>query len=282
MPRLLLFLSIILLLTTASCKKCDDPCNKECDNYDPCCLAETVSADFRVRPGNRGFAPPGEWCTLLPTDTFNSSSVLFNIPVGNPETSTYEWQIGSEPEPRTQHSFEISFSDYLNQGNWESSIPITLTVRTPLNACWENPDDTLVTMTRELFFTRNQIDFLFSDTIMVYKGYFTGYENEERILTFYRSLNKGFRGENPPVTLLLGTPLRDTLMLQKINCGFEICNNYFHFKGIFHNVDKCSFSPLSNFMNGYDMIFIDRERHIRHIYHFDNSPSLEFTGVRLQ
>ena len=267
------------MLSLTSCRKCDDPCNKECDNYDPCCLAETVSAEFRVQKGNRGFAPPGEWCTLLPTDTFNSSSVLFNIPVGNPETSTYEWQIGSEPEPRTQHSFEVNFSNYLNQGNWESSIPITLTVRTPLNACWENPDDTLVTMTRELFFTLEEPDLWGDDTLIYYKGYFSG-SNNESILTYYRSPSKGFRGVTPPVTLLIGTPLRDTLMLPKGNCAFEVCYNFIHVKAIFHNVSQCSYATLTNYMTELDRIFIDRERHIKQIFHFKDSPSLEFTGVK--
>jgi len=276
----LLLFPVALTLHLAGCSKCDDPCNKECDNYDPCCEVSSVSAEFRVRPGDRGFAPPGEWCNLLPTDTFNSSSVRFDILLGNPETSTYEWRIGTEQDSRTQHSFEISFHDYLSQGNWESSIPVTLTVRTPLNACWDKPEDTLITMTRELFFTQNNIynSFLVSDSIITYKGFYSG-GHKESTLTYYSS-NKPFRGQTPPLLLIIGTPIMDTLMSPKLNCGADFCFNYFHAKAIFHNVENCSFSPLTNYMTGYERIFLAREEEVKSVFHFLDGSKLDFIGTK--
>lgn len=276
---LLSFLTI-LILGLSSCSKCDNPCDIACDNFDPCCHAETVSANFRVRPGDRGFAPPPEWCDLLPTDTFNASSVRFDIPLDNPASSTYEWQIGTEPEPRTQESFEISFHNYLKQVGWETSIPVTLNVRTPLNACWENPGDTLITVTRELFFTEEQLDIYSNDSIVSYKGYFNG-SNNEKTLTFFHSKSKGFRGEKAPVTLLIGTPIMDTLMMPKGSCGFDYCYNRIHAKWQFYNVERCSDSPLTNYMTGSEWILIEQEIKIKHILYFKNSPTLKFTGVKI-
>ena len=280
--RTLTFISTILLLSLTSCRKCDDPCNKECDNYDPCCLVETVSADFRVRPGDRGFTPPPEWCDLIPTDTFNESSVRFDVPLGNPENSSYEWQIGTETETRTAKGFEISFYDYLQQGNWESSIPVTLTVRTPYNACWENPKDTLITVTRELFFTQEQLNFWGNDSIASYKGYISygSTIKEEVEVTYINQQEKYFRGISPPLTLIVGLPVIDTLLLPKRNCGHEFCRNFKHQKTKYFNVETCSDSPFTNYMTDMEWIFIDRERHIKQIFLFKDSPSLEFTGVK--
>jgi len=277
---------ILTLLTLSvsfvgSCKKCDDPCNKSCDNYDPCCNIQNVSAQFRVREGDRGFPPPQAWCDLLPTDTFNSSSVRFDIALGNPETSTYTWQIGQEQFPRTQKGFEIDFSDYLRQGNWESSIPITLTVKTPLNACWANPDDTSITLTRNIFFTQEQVDFWRNDTIVKYKGFASNQANKEKVVTYIRQENKAYKGVLPPVTLIVGFSFIDTLLIPKGNCGSDFCINNKHQIFKFYNVDKCSDSSLSNFLTDLEWIFIERENHIKQIYHFKNSPSIEFSGVKL-
>jgi len=36
------------LFSLGSCKKCDDPCNLECDNYDPCCNVKSADASFEL------------------------------------------------------------------------------------------------------------------------------------------------------------------------------------------------------------------------------------------
>jgi hypothetical protein len=135
---------------------------------------KTINAFFKVRPGDRGFKPPEEWCELIPCDTFNACSVRFDIHDGNPENRTYEWQIGTEPTPQTGNAFEVNFSDYLRDKGWERHIPITLTIRTPINSCLSNAKDTLVSVTRELFFTQKPILLLEDgETSVKYKGYFT-------------------------------------------------------------------------------------------------------------
>jgi hypothetical protein len=81
-PRNILYPILSLVVFAAmvlnSCKKecpCTDPSNPQCENYDPCYGKKTINTFFKVRPGDRGFKPPEEWCELIPCDTFNVSSV---------------------------------------------------------------------------------------------------------------------------------------------------------------------------------------------------------------
>lgn len=130
--------SIILISTMLSlsilfngCKKCNDPQNPDCKNYDPCYGKSRINTYFKVRPGDNGFPPPEDWCDLIPCDSFTASSVRFDAPDNNPENSIYSWQIGTEPKPRIGKSIEVDFSKYLNAENWEKHFPITLTIKTP-------------------------------------------------------------------------------------------------------------------------------------------------------
>src|SRR5690606_21606976 len=120
---------IFIFCLIQSCQQdCQDAANPECENYDPCFGRRRINSLFRVRPGDNGFKAPEAWCDLVPCDTFNASSVRFDIPMNNPENCSYFWQIGSEPTHRSSRSFEIDFSDYLSVGNWESHIPISLMI----------------------------------------------------------------------------------------------------------------------------------------------------------
>jgi len=121
---------------------------------------DTVNTLFKVRRSSGGFPPPGEWCQLVTSDTFNASTVRFDIPDGSLESSTYEWQIGSEADARTDKGFEVDFSDYLRDNGWETWIPITLTVRTPMNECLKSQEETVKTVTRELFLQRTDFGLL--------------------------------------------------------------------------------------------------------------------------
>lgn len=227
---LLITCSMAGILTWAGCKEeppCNDPNNPDCANYDPCYGKRTINTFFKVRPGDNGFKPPEEWCDLIPCDTFNASSVRFDAPDGNPENSTYEWQIGTELEPRSGKAFEIDFSDYLSDNGWERHIPITLTIRTPMNSCLTNLKDTLVSVTRELFFTQKPIHLLEpGETAVKYKGYFAHEPNKEVVMEFIQLETGSFRGINAPVFITVGLPNIDSLAFR--NCRSEACSNYKH------------------------------------------------------
>lgn len=227
---LLITCSMAGILTWAGCKEeppCNDPSNPDCANYDPCYGKRTINTFFKVRPGDNGFKPPEEWCDLIPCDTFNASSVRFDIPDGNPTNCTYEWQIGTEAEPRTGKAFEISFYDYLRDNGWERHIPVTLTIRTPINSCLTNPQDTLITVTRELFFTEKMIAGLFSgiiDSVQVYKGNLNGVPNS--VIKLIQINSGSFRGYTSPIYLMVGLPNVDTLVFPS-KCNWnEGCESF--------------------------------------------------------
>ena len=279
--KIILVLFVVVFFNACK-KKCCDPNNPDCENYDPCNGKKRINAIFRVRPGDRGFKPEGEWCDLIPCDTFSESSVRFDMPINNPSNSKYSWQVGTEPTPRTGKSFEVSFSDYLNAGKWETHIPVTLTIRTPLNSCMTHPEDTLIKVTRELFFQEKEWWLIpFRETSASYRGYFTNNPSKETIITFIDQKRGYFRGVEAPVFLIVGFPFVDTLLSPTTHLN-ESCNNFKNskFKILFpeQNTPKLSF-----YLSLVENYFIN-ENKIRNIYEF-NRPSgferYEFIGERI-
>jgi len=294
-PRNILYpilsLAVFAAMVLNSCKKecpCQDPTNPQCENYDPCYGKKTINTFFKVRPGDNGFKPPEEWCELIPCDTFNVSSVRFDAPDGNPENSTYEWQIGTEATPRTGKAFEVDFSDYRqSKGYVDLWIPVTLTIRTPLNACLTNPEDTLATITRELFFTKTQLQFRKSnEKVTKFKGHFVGNENKEVILTLIRLEDwERFRGVKAS-SLTVGLPFQDTLMSPLSSCGFENCQNYLHYRVRFQNISTCGYSPeLTGYLSESETLFLGSENKVKRIWIFNKPKGLEryeFIGERIE
>jgi hypothetical protein len=261
---LILLLGLAGLLTLHACKEelpCDDPSNPNCPNYDPCYGKDTINTFFKVRPGDRGFKPPGEWCNLIPCDTFNASSVRFDIPDGNPANSTYEWQIGSEAEPRTGEGFEIDFSDYLRDNGWETWIPITLTVRTPMNECLRNEEETVKTVTRQLFFTENQIAGLFlgaKDSEEIYIGSLNN--NPDTEIKLIQKRSGSFRGYTAPIFLMTGLPDIDTLAFPSKCRWSESCETYRQIHGKYLAYESCM-EDVSYYLSEFNNLFSpDRTR----------------------
>lgn len=228
---------LTLLAGLGSCRKkqCQDPQNPECENYDPCYGKKRINANFRVRPGDNGFPPPEEWCDLVPCDTLRASSARFDMPLNNPSNSTYTWQVGSEPTTRTGKFIEVDFSDYLNAGNYEKYIPVTLTIRTPLNNCMTHPEDTLIKVTREIFFTEKFYHPFRTDTIFsIFEGFLLDNPNEIfRVRTagdneqWYKKLRTfGFR------RFLIGFPFADTILMPWDIFVKNECSNFKHWREI--------------------------------------------------
>lgn len=269
------------------CKKEADPCcdasNPNCENYDPCLGKKTINTYFNVRPGDNGFPPPPEWCNLVPTDTFNSGSVRFDAPNGNPN-STYEWQIGTEIDKRLGNGFEVDFSTYLNAGNWESFINITLNIRTPPNSCLSNLDDTLVTVNRELFFTNKTFQIILANQKTAsYKGYFTSNKNKEVIIQFIQQDSGSFRGENAPVFLTVGLPNIDTLMFPSA-CAKDFCYNYIQTKRKILLPDQCNSRFSNAYFSSEDWILLNGAEKIKRIWEFSppsGNQKYEFIGDRI-
>lgn len=262
-----------------SCKKecpCDDPTDPVCDNYDPCYGKKTINTFFKARSGDNGFPPPPEWCLdrITYSDTFSTSSVRFTVPEGNP-TSTYQWQIGSDPKVRTADEFEVSFYDYLQENGWETYIPVTLTIRTPLNSCLENPKDTLVTVTRNLFFTLNAFSLSDIDKPKKYRGFFTSNPEKEVVLETYWN-KKSFRGETPSHWLIIGLPIADTLMLPEDGCGFRSsCGSYTHGVVRWERTEVCSWVGLTKYITENEIVVNHQTSQVRVSYR-SSVPGHEF------
>jgi hypothetical protein len=279
--------SLALLINLSSCKEecpCDDPTDPVCDNYDPCFGKDTINTFFKVRPGDRGFAPPEEWCDLVACDTFNASSVRFDIPEGNPENSTYEWQIGSEAEPRTGEGFEVDFSDYLRDNGWETWIPITLTVRTPMNECLRSEDETVKMVTRQLFFTEKRPSiFDVGQKIVSYKGCFLSKPREEITIEFIYQTEGFFRGIDSPIALVTGVPGIDTFAYNP-PCKQSYCVNYLHTLGRIENPTNC-FTSATNYLSEIEFLSIAGIKRIKRMWVFDKPTGrerYEFIGERIE
>ena len=186
---------------------------------------------------------------MVNCDTFNTVFVRFDIPEGNPENSTYEWQIGEEPEPRYGEGFEIEFGPHIAKYGWETWLPITLTIRTPPNGCLANPADTLMTVTRELFFTEKSLNlYKEGEDTVVFKGFFADKPDKEATIQYIRITEGSIRGVPAPTSVIVGLPLIDTLVYPRI-CYGDVCDNYLHTKSvIYQDVNDCYEStkfPLS-------------------------------------
>jgi hypothetical protein len=283
-PTVVFAVACLFLLSFYACKKkCYDPTNRECENYDPCYGKTRINPFFRVRPGDNGFKPDGEWCNLIPCDTFNASSVRFDMPLNNPENSTYTWQVGNEPTPRIGKAFEVDFSDYLAAGNWEKHIPITLTIRTPLNGCMTHPEDTLITVSRSLFFTEKALIMMPTGVNhVIYKGYFTHEPNKEATIQYIDKTTGDFRGFKPPNFLTVGLPVVDTFFSRRC-MGLEGCSNYLHSISIVSNPETCA--PLGYVPLRAEWIMLDGIDRIKVIYVLKNSNDVkrfEFIGRKVK
>lgn len=283
---LLVFLFGIVFILN-SCKEecpCDDPTDPMCDNYDPCLGKDTINTFFKVRPGDNGFPPPEDWCDLMACDTFNASSVRFDIPEGNPDNSIYEWQIGSESVTRKGQGFEVDFSDYLRDNGWETWIPITLTVRTPMNECLRNEDETVKRVNRRLFFTEKRLQ-LFEEgkNIAAFKGSFNDKPNEQTIIQYIRITEGSFRGEQAPLTVVVGVPFTDTLGYPRI-CKNDYCNNYLHTKTVIYQDLNFCYEETKYPLSEIDFQFLHSENNIK-VSWFQNEADFKkrhiFRGERL-
>ena len=144
LSKLILLMLIVLL---GSCEKCNDPCDIDCDNYDPCCGQSHADASFTIYELLNGLTPTvereGYTVTPMATDTI----LRFNTALMKADFAAdyYEWTIGDDP--RTWNTREVA----LNFGvQFYMPIPITLKVAKAVDkSCFPDAKDT-VTFQRTL------------------------------------------------------------------------------------------------------------------------------------
>lgn len=145
---LLILLGAFLFLFSG-CRKCDDPCNKECDNYDPCCATSPLTAEFAYYEDVDLSSFPylkGLKKRIIEADTvLDTSPVLFKAEFE--DADEYTWRVGNDPREWSGKEFRLRFRDVPSG----TSVPVTLTVRkTNDRIC--NPD-----AESEVSFTKNVV-----------------------------------------------------------------------------------------------------------------------------
>jgi hypothetical protein len=166
-----LTLTVIVALTFSlnSCKKeCNDPCNLDCDNYDPCCGQTAADASFTIF----------EVLNLMPNlsiDGFIGEDVATDTIVflnaarfrADFEAEYYEWSIGSDPRVWNTREFSLKFRTITPY----TPVEVRLKVYKPTsNNCFPNVTDTA-------FFKRTLVT-VPRDSSLVF-GRYTGYLGAE-------------------------------------------------------------------------------------------------------
>ncbi len=107
----------------SSCSKCDNPCDIDCGNYEPCCDISQANAHFNIY----------EQLAVLPklsADGFESKKVQTDTVISGGvvqfeatyEADYYEWQIGNDTTVRTGKVVRLAFGS-IHAGN---QIKVTL------------------------------------------------------------------------------------------------------------------------------------------------------------
>lgn len=137
--RLLMSVIILSLLGLGSCKKCDDPCNIDCDNYDPCCGQSKADASFKIYE-LLGNGPNLERNGFEAKDVATDTIIFTNFARfrADYEADFYEWRVGTDPRVWNDREFTLRFGK-----PYYSPIEVRLKVykKTDKN-CFPNAGDT--------------------------------------------------------------------------------------------------------------------------------------------
>jgi len=153
---LLISFSFVLILFSSCKKKCYEPTNSDCENYDPC-FGKRVTADFSIRqydgfPYEPGFEP--EYCdTLFPRGAkFEAAKV---------NTGNFSWKVANDPRIFNGPELKLLFDNYVNDTIKNLANPlyykplqVTLILQNAVTEC-VSASDTLLTKTKNLVFSRN-------------------------------------------------------------------------------------------------------------------------------
>jgi hypothetical protein len=167
-----ILLLIAIPFLNSCCKKCQDPSNSDCENYDPCFSEKPVSASFKIFETTD--SPPELWKDYE-TDTIADSAIF----IASLEGAEYKWIIGAGTYEGKKLSLEfIGVPD-------KSNIPVTLIVKkTPNKGCNPN-DDGIDTITRNLFIRRTCLVLPEVGKSRGYQGSFTDNPKDTFTMRFF-------------------------------------------------------------------------------------------------
>lgn len=142
--RLVLLLAIMGL---GACKKCNDPCNIDCDNYDPCCGQTKADASFKIYE-LLGNGPDPKRNGFEAKDVATDTIIFTNFArfKADYEAEYYEWRVGTDPRVWNDREFTLRFGL-----PYYTPIEVRLKVYKKTDkGCFPNASDTAV-FTRKLY-----------------------------------------------------------------------------------------------------------------------------------
>ncbi len=143
MRNLLLLTALLGLLAWSGCKKpCEDPTDPDCENYDPCYVANPLSPDFSIEEVVGITLKASFFTDTVLANGF--SSVRFTAMHGY---QSYSWQIGTDDREFTDRVVSLQFIDPIG------TISVRLIAKKydwQLDPICRPGDDGLDTMVRQL------------------------------------------------------------------------------------------------------------------------------------
>lgn len=139
--RVGLLLSILLTYQfLASCEKCENPCDQECENYDPCCGKTPANASFKIYEVLGADKKNQENFELLDLATDTIVYTNFAYFRAEFEADYYEWTVGKDPRVWNSRDFTLRFGE-----PFYDPIKVTLKVSNlDEGSCFPNLSDTAI------------------------------------------------------------------------------------------------------------------------------------------
>lgn len=142
----------VVVIGSQSCKKkCNDPLNPDCENFNSELLKPT--ANFRMRQSIVPFGfedKPGNIAEFSDTICASEAGVMFEAVEENADR--YEWTIGNDGRKFTTKKVYLEFSNFLKDtSNFGVKIPVKLRIVKSPSSLF-NPKDSVYEKTRNLVF----------------------------------------------------------------------------------------------------------------------------------
>ncbi len=144
-----MLLLIIIASLQYACKRCNDPSNPDCKNYDPCYGKTAASADFDILERNR-WKGGSNWIEVKSDTIIYGAFGVFRAKQSPDNDLEYSWKIGFMDKEFTEPEVRLQFmSDVFGQ-----TLPIRLiTTKKQEQTCITDPKELRDTVIKYLHIT---------------------------------------------------------------------------------------------------------------------------------
>lgn len=169
----LLIATLAIASTSTSCKRCTDPCDPECKNYDPCCGQAPANAQFTIYEILQR-NPSMRYQGYEPKDVATDTIIFINVArfYADYEADYYEWRLDGDNRVWNTREFFLGFINL----PYYTPAEVTLKVYKPFDrSCFPNGQDTAI-YKRTLY----TVPFDSSKVYGTYNGYLKSQPNISR------------------------------------------------------------------------------------------------------